>query len=102
MTVVLICTVSPASESARMAGMVSSKCPGMPRTPSWVSGRHPSRLIETALIPESTILAMVSGVSWGVTDGERAVGMPRARDAATRSQMSGRSRQSPPVSTRIG
>ena len=101
-TVVLICTLSPASTRARIAGIVWSKWPGMPRTPSCVAGVAPSRLSETAFTPASTIRAIASGVSIGVTDGDIATGMPSESAYATMSKTSERSRQSPPVSTRIG
>ena len=101
-TVVLICSLMPASLMARMAGSDSAKWPGMPRMPSCVAGDAPSSESETALTPEVAIRVIASGVSIGVTDGDRHTGTPFSLACATRSKTSSRSRQSPPVSTRIG
>ena len=62
----------------------------------------PSRLSETAFTPALTIRAIASGVSIGVTDGDIATGTPSESAYATISNTSDRSRQSPPVRTRIG
>ena len=101
-TVVLTCTVTPASTSDRMACTVWSKCPAMPRTPSCVAAHAPSRLIDTALAPQPAIRLIMAGVSRGVTEGDTQTGTPTHVAYLTRSNRSGRSRQSPPVSTRIG
>ena len=74
----------------------------MPRTPSWVAALAPSRLTDTARTPLAAIRPIIAGVSSGVTDGDRQTGTPCATAYSTRSNRSGRSRQSPPVSTRIG
>ena len=87
---------------ARMAGSVCSKCPGMPRMPSCVCGLEPSSESETAFTPDDAIRAIDSGVSIGVTDGDRQTGTPSSVAWATSSKTSSRRRQSPPVSTRIG
>ena len=75
-TVVLTCTVTPASASCAMAVMVLSKCPAIPRTPSWVCARQPSRLTETARTPLRAIRSIMAASSSGVTDGDRHTGMP--------------------------
>ena len=59
-----------------MAATVCSKCPAMPRTPSWVLARQPSRLTETALTPLPAIRSIMAASSSGVTDGDRHTGTP--------------------------
>ena len=74
-TVVLICSLMPASLIARIAGRVSSKCPGMPRMPSCVCGARPVERERDGLDARTTaIRAIDSGVSIGVTDGDRQTG----------------------------
>ncbi len=82
--------------------MVWPKCPAIPRTPSWVAAHAPSRLTDTARAPERAIRLIMAGVSRGVTEGDRQTGTPADVAYLTRSNRSGRSRQSPPVRTRIG
>ena len=59
-----------------MAATVLSKCPAMPRTPSWVCAQAPSRLTETARTPLRAIRPVMAASSRGVTDGDRHTGTP--------------------------
>jgi len=101
-TVVLTWTFSPAETRSRITAVVAAKCPGMARTPSWVPALAPSRLTDTALTPDAAMRLIIPASSSGVTDGDRHTGTPSDVAYRIRSNKSGRSRQSPPVSTRIG